>query len=222
MSLSCFSRFLSRKPMRGLLDHYEPVSKGLAVLEEALNGYLAKGVSRGFLVLAAEMDRVEAQADKIKRTVRNHLPHTAFMAVDKTLFLNYTRGQDNILDLAQDALHWLGMRPMTVPEPFHAGLLDLLAKVSATVSLLKPAIAATLSLVHGGPVARSEAKEIFHDIRRRHTATAKAKHKLLAEVYNQDVDFKDIHQLIHFIEFLHEMSHNTEGCGDILRAMIAR
>lgn len=222
MPLSFLARFLSRKPMLGLLDHYEPVAKGMAVLEEALSGYLTKGMSRGFQVLAAEMDRVEAQADKIKRTVRNHLPHSALMAVDKTLFLNYTRGQDNILDLAQDALHWLGMRPMTVPEPFRPGLMDLVGKVNATVTLLKPAITATLGLVHGDPVNRAETKEIFHDIRRRHTAAAKVKHKLVAEVYNQDADFKDIHQLIHFIEFIHEMSHNAEGCGDILRAMIAR
>ncbi len=222
MPANFFARYLSRAPMLGLLEHYEPVAKGMAVIEEALGGYLAKGISRGFTVLTAELDRVEAQADKIKRSVRNHLPRSLFMAVDKTLFLNYTRGQDNILDLAQDALHWLAMRPITVPEQFRADLLDLLAKVNSTVSLLKPALTATLGLVHGDKVDRLEAKEIFHDIRRRHLLASKAKHRLVAALYNQDTDFKDIHQLIHFVEFLHEMSHNAEGCGDILRAMIAR
>lgn len=216
------ARFLSRKPMLGLLDHYEPVAKGMAVIDEALKGYMAKGAGRAFQVLAAEMDRVEAQADKIKRTIRNHLPRAYFMAVDKTLFLNYTRGQDNILDLAQDALHWLGMRPMTIPETYQPAFLDLTTKVAEVVSLLKPALTATMGLVHGTSRDRAGAKEIFHDIRARHLRTAKTKHKLVAEIYNADLDFKDIHQMLHFVEFLHDMSHNAEGCGDILRAMIAR
>ena len=41
-------------------------------------------------------------------------------------------------------------------------------------------------------------------------------------VYNSDMDFRDIYQLLHFFDCMHAMSHNAEGCADILRAMIAR
>jgi hypothetical protein len=40
--------------------------------------------------------------------------------------------------------------------------------------------------------------------------------------FNSKMDFKDIYQLTHFIKQLHAMSHNAEGCSDMLRAMIAR
>ena len=58
----------------GLLDHYVPIARGMALLGEALGRSLAAGQDAGFKVLAGEIDILEAEADKIKRRIRNHLP----------------------------------------------------------------------------------------------------------------------------------------------------
>jgi len=216
----------SRAPLDGLLAHYEPIAKGLTVIERALAGYLHDGVTRGFMALTAELDSLEAEADKLKRHARNHLPRGLFMAVDKTLYLNCSRSQDDIMDHAQDALHWLAMRQAATPRGMDEDLQGFLAEAARTVTLLRPALAATVALVHrdaaAGEDGRKVVKERIHAVREQHTKVSKARGRLVGAIYGADLDFKDIYQLVHFVDCLRGMSHSAEGCADILRAMIAR
>ncbi len=216
-----FLEIPSREPMQGLLTHLDVIERGMAVLDEAWSGYLHR-VGRGFQALMAELDTLEAEADKIKRHVRNHLPSGMFMAVDKTLFLNCTSRQDDILDNAHEALAWLGMRTMEVPAEFAKGIGQLMAEVQETVRLLRPALKDTISLVHGDTTDRAAVKEHIHVIRLQHLKVAKLRYNLVSAIYSSDMDFKDIHQLLHVIDALRDVSHSTEGAADILRAMIAR
>jgi predicted phosphate transport protein (TIGR00153 family) len=172
--------------------------------------------------MALEIDKLEEQADKIKRRIRNHLPRAFFMEVDKTIFLDFTSRQDNILDAAQESLSWLGMRQIRIPDAFHPALLAFKEEVNVTVGALKPALENTIRLVYGESALRPETKEKFRFVRSRHIKVSRLKADLVAGIYNSDMDFKDIYQLIKFVECLHAMSHNAEGCANSLRAMIAR
>jgi predicted phosphate transport protein (TIGR00153 family) len=211
----------SREPMQGLLTHLDAIERGMAVLDEAWRGYLHR-VGRGFQALMIELDTLEAEADKTKRRIRNHLPSGMFMAVDKTLFLTCTSRQDDILDNAHEALTWLGMRTMKVPAEFAKGIGQLMTEVQETVRLLRPALQDTISLVHGDAADRSAVKERIHVIRLQHQKVTKFRYGLVSAVYSSDMDFKDIHQLLHVIDALRDVSHSVEGVADILRAMIAR
>lgn len=223
MRLPYFGLIGGRSPMEGLLTHYEQIRSAMSMIQDTLLCYFSGGPScRDFLALKAEVDSREEAADKIKRGIRNHMPRGLFMAVDKTLFLNYTRAQDNILDSAQDALEWLSMRPVVVPEQYVPAGLELVEQAARTVLLLHPALESTIHLVHGDIFDRKAVKETYRAVRAQHKAVRKAKAAIASAVYASDMDFKDIHQLLHFFDGMHAMSHNAEGCADILRAMIAR
>ena len=220
--LRLISRLSGRKHLPGLLDHYEPVGKGTLVIEAALREYLESGVCLAFTTLVAEIDTLEGRADKIKRRIRNHLPRAVFLEVDKILFLGYTRSQDNILDSAQDALAWLGMRRMDLPDALLHSLWDYWKDVCHTVQLLKPALTATCDLVYGRSRDRTATKRTYHAIRIGHSTVSKAKRQLAKAAFETPADFRDVYQFVKFVEHLHAMSHNAEGCADALRAMIAR
>lgn len=223
LRLPLFGLATQKSPMEGLLRHYEKIAEGMQLIEESLECYITTGGScREFKELTKEIDELEDQADKIKRNIRNHMPRSLFMAVDKVLFLNYTRSQDNILDHAQEAFKWLLMRPVNIPEAFQKGLIDLLSEVIETVTLLKPALESTTDLLHGKHYDRQATKEAVRAVRRQHHKVWLLKSEVISAIYNSDMDFKDIYQLIHFADRLDGMSHNTEGCADLLRAMIAR
>ncbi|GFM34711.1 DUF47 family protein [Desulfovibrio subterraneus] len=218
-----FGLLSERSPMGGLLEHYAQIGKGMGLIRESLECYITGGQCREFNSLQEEVNEVEDKADKIKRNIRNHLPRGLFMAVDKTLFLNYTRSQDNILDAGQDALNWLAMRRVEVPEMFHKQFLDYMDAVDKTLELLGPALEATIGLVQGvGKLDREGVKNTFRAIRYHHKDVFRYKQQLISAIYNSDMEFKDIYQLLHFVECLNEMSHNAENCADMLRAMIAR
>lgn len=210
-------------PMQGLIEHYEQIAKGMGLIEESMECYITGGSCKEFSMLMREVDEVEDHADKIKRNILNHLPRALFMAVDKTLFINYTRSQDNILNAGQEALNWLGMRRMPIAEEFQKELIFFLYKVSTAIGLLRPALEATVGLLHGdGKLDRLATKNTYRAIRVQQREVFREKNRIVSNMYSSSLEFKDIYQLIHFVDALYAMSHSAEGCADILRAMIAR
>jgi len=217
-----FGLLAKRSPMDGLVEHYDKIAECIATIDESLECYVSGGVCREFEELTRTIDAIENHADVIKRNIRNHLPKGLFMVVEKPLFLNYTKSQDNILDAAQDALHWLAMRKVVVPEEIQKDLIYLLDGVSRCTVLLGPALKATIALVHGESLDREGTKACYRAVRAERDYVRKFKNDLHKKLYAMDIDFKDIYQLMHFVDCLDDMGHNTENCADHLRAMIAR
>lgn len=212
-----------RSPLDGLLEHYGQIEASMTIIQEALLCYIGGGPScKDFVVLKQELDNHEETADKIKRSIRNHLPHSLFMAVDKTLFINYTRAQDNILDSAQDALDWLNIYDVKFSEPFRGNGVSMVEEAVRTVALLKPALEGTIKLIHTDIMDRQGVKEKYRAVRAQHKVVRRSKSQIFRELFSHDRDFKSVFQLLHFFEHMHEMSHNAEACADMLRAMIAR
>ena len=213
----------NKDPMEGLVRHYDKIAECIHIINDSVECYVAgNDTCREFKELIEQIDKVESQADKIKRSIRNHLPHSLFMAVDKTLFFNYTRSQDNVLDNAQEALHWLAMRKVAIPVEYQKDLILLLSEVNDTTTSLGPALKATIALNDGKSIDREGTKNKFRKVRKHYARAVELRKELANRIYNSDMDFKDIYQLMHFVDCLNEMAHQAEGCADILRAMISR
>jgi ribosomal protein S18 len=93
--------------------------------------------------------------------------------------------------------------------------------VGKTVRMLRPAIESTLAWVDGEGVDREGVKQKVRSGRAQHTLVTEIMHRLTADLYRSDLDFKDIYQLVRFVERLHKISHRAEDCVDLLRVMIA-
>jgi predicted phosphate transport protein (TIGR00153 family) len=208
--------------MESLVEHYDKIVEGVDLIEESMACYIGDGPCRQFEDLFEEVARLEDEADKIKRRIRNHLPRGLFMPVDKTIFLNYTRNQDNILDDGQEALTWLVMRRVDIPKPFRGAFIGLVEEVAETVHLLRPALLATVALVLGQSYDRTGTKSAYRVVRDQHKKVWRDHMDLLSQLLNSGADFRDVFQLVRLVECLEGMSHNTEGCADRLRSMIAR
>ena len=206
----------------GLCDHYRPVARGMALLEEALRHSLTDCPDKGFAALVAEVDILEAAADKIKRRIRNHLPAAGLMVVDKTLFLDYTQCQDDILDAVQEAAVWLDLDDFMVPLPLAAAMRESVGEAARSVDLLEPALDAFILYVLRGEGDRGEVKDRIGAIRDQHLRVVRAKRALIAAAYGADMEFGRVYQVVRFVEYVFRASHKTEHCADILRAMIAR
>lgn len=225
MGFPFFGLLNTRSPFDGLLEHYELIAKGMELIEQSMTVFVDEGsdfTSQEFSTLLAELQEVEDHADKVKRNIRNHMPRGVVTSVDQLLFFNYTRQQDEILDAGQDSLFWISMRALTIPQQFQRKLVNYIRLVSRTIKLLRPALEITAHLLNGKSTDREEAKDFYRAIRKNHKAVNKIQNDIVPVIFNSSMDFKEIYQLIHFVESLHDMSHSAEGCADMLRAMIAR
>lgn len=209
-------------PIEGLIEHYEFIAKGTIFLEQALTICINEGSELDFNKRQEELCRAKEQADAIKRNMRNHLPRGLFLAIDKPQFLAYLSKQDKILVNGQNSLDWLAMRKVDIPEHFRQEMIDLIFEIIRIINLLGPALRATVDFINGDEVDRVRTKSFYRDIRQQHAHNIERSHILTAKIYNTEMNFKDIYQLIHFVERLQCMSHNTEGCIDLLRSMIAK
>ncbi|MEF2145762.1 MAG: DUF47 family protein [Desulfovibrionaceae bacterium] len=222
LRLPLFGLLSRNSPMDGLVEHYDKISECISIINNSLECYITGGSCREMEDLAEAIQHVERQADDIKRRIRNHLPRQVFMAVEKVLFLNYTNKQDNILDSAEDALEWLAMRHLEVPVTYQKALVSIVDGVDRATTLLGPALRATIDLVHGTSIDREGTKDTYRQVRTVRSEVRAMARALTRDIYNSDLDFKDIYQLIHFVDCLNEMAHNCSSCTDALRAMIAR
>lgn len=225
MRFPFFGLLNTRSPFDGLMEHYELIAKGMELIERSMTVFIDEGsnfTSQEFNDLLAEVNEVEDHADKVKRNIRNHMPRGLVTSVDQMLFFNYTRQQDDILDAGQDSLFWISMRSLTIPQQFQRKLVNYIRLVSRSIKLLRPALEVTSHLLTGKSTDREEAKDFYRAIRKNHKAVNKVQNDMVPVIFNSSMDFKEIYQLIHFVESLHDMSHSAEGCADMLRAMIAR
>ena len=176
MRIPMLSMIGGRSPMDGLLEHYGQIEAAMLLIQDSLLCYMEGGSTcKDFMTLKGELDNHEENADVIKRNIRNHLPHSLFMAVDKTLFINYTRAQDNILDAAQDALDWLNIHDVNLAELIGATGLALVEEATRTVELLKPALEDTIKLVHTDIMDRQLVKTKYRAVREQHKKVRRLK-----------------------------------------------
>lgn len=224
MNLNVFRLLIQKSPLEKLCLHYEKIQQSVVVIEKFLKCYIeAEGVRKA--ECKAQQDRLnelESEADSIIRDIRNELPKGIFLAVNKSLVLNYTNAQDNILDSAQEALNWLSMRPMSIPAEFRKDFERLANHVKTIVSLLGPALEHTISLVHLESLDREEAKEQYKTIRGKKDQAFKLKQVLCEKIFCSGLESRDLLQLVHFTESMFAMCHNCGKCAEIMRSMIVR
>ena len=78
--------------------------------------------------LREQIYALENQADGIKNELREHLPKSMFMPVDRRDLLEILDLQDSIADTAQDIAGMMVVRRMKLPEPVHRPMLALTSR----------------------------------------------------------------------------------------------
>jgi predicted phosphate transport protein (TIGR00153 family) len=208
------------------MEHYEVIAKGMRLIESSMDCFIRNEADRAVTcnpeTILAEVAELEDHADKVKRNIRNHMPRGIGIAVDTVLLFNYTRQQDDILDAGQAGLYWLSIRFLTIPVEFQDKLIEYAGMTGQTIYLLRPALEATVSLLSGKVLDREEIKGHYRAVREQHKKVNQMQNEIMLLLFKSSKDFKEIYQLIHFVERFQHMSHSAEGCADILRAMIAR
>lgn len=105
------ARLFGKSPFAPLQGHMKKVAACLEKLS-AIFAILPRAEIQQLETLVRELSRLEHEADLTKNDIRNHLPKSLFLPIDRAHFLDILSIQDQIADKAEDIGILIALRPL--------------------------------------------------------------------------------------------------------------
>ena len=123
-----------KSPFGPLVEHGAKVRETVRLVPPLFTA-LAAGDQEQVQALAEKISTAEHEADLIKERLRNHLPRSLFLPVNRGDMLAFLKEQDGIADEAEDISVLLTMRTMEVPPGMAEELQKLVEQVVGSCEL---------------------------------------------------------------------------------------
>jgi hypothetical protein len=143
------ARLFGKSPFAPLQSHMQKVSlcmKKLSSLFDSLHKIDSDKIEKS----VNELSELEHEADLTKNDIRNHLPKSLFLPIDRAHFLEILSIQDSIADEAEAIGILLTLRPLEAFDSFHADILALYKKSEESFLSAKRIIDELLESSFGG------------------------------------------------------------------------
>jgi len=214
-----------RSPFSQLLDHMAKVRECIDLLGEGLIKYY-QGDYKNFSKLSKNISELEHEADIIKSNLRNHLPSSLFMPVDKGKFMWALREQDAILDHADNLVNMLNMRRTKIPDELQEVFISHSKLVMKTVKAMEDAVSNIKDLVETSFVRREreQTKEFIYKVHEFEYKADKKKFEMTKGIYKieKELEPMDVYHLLKIADWVDDIADHAENVADWLRAMIAK
>ena len=214
-----------KTPFAQLLEHMAKVRECIDILGVGLIKYY-KGDYKNFSKLTKKVSKLEHEADIIKSNLRNHLPSSLFMPVDKGKFMWALREQDAILDHADNLVRMLDMRHTKIPKKLQKPFIDHAKAVMKTVDAMETAVDNIRDLVETSFVKREreQTKEFIYKVHENEYKADELKYDMTKGIYELEkkIDPMDVYHLLKIADWVDDIADHAENVADWLRAMIAK
>jgi len=222
MRIPFVSVFLS-SPFEGLLEHAEKVKECTWAFQQAIECHITNRCVT-FEEYRSEVDKLESEADAIKRRIRGHLPKGTLMPVDKFELFRYLHEQDKVLDAVEEALDWLSFRPEPgIPQALEKDFFLLVDAVLDPVEEMCRMVAeARTYFKNFSEKHRRIVKDIIHALHRLEHNADQVEDAIKKKVLNMQIDSVTVYHMIRLAETVGSIADHAENAGDMMQAMLAR
>lgn len=125
--LSTIVNLFGRSPFAPLQSHMEKVGACVHLLKDLVKAIEAKNESQ-VETIAARIAELEQEADLTKNDIRNHLPKSIFLPIDRGSLLEILSIQDDIADSAEDVAVLATLKSIELTDTFRDDFLEFLNK----------------------------------------------------------------------------------------------
>lgn len=222
MRIPFFSMFMT-SPFEGLQEHAEKVKECAWAFQQAIECHITDQC-QSFEDFRLEVDKLESEADAIKRRIRGHLPKGTLMPVDKFELFRYLHEQDKVLDAVEEALDWLSFRPEPgIPKALEKDFYLLVDAVLDPVEEMCRMVSEARTYFRTfSEKQRNVVKKIIHTLRQHEHEADKAEDDIKQKVLNMTIEPVIIFHMIRLAETIGSIADHAENAGDMMRAMLAR
>ena len=223
-STNPFKNLLGKSPFTALQGHMRVVLECVHEVPPLFDA-LAKGDREGVKSAKDRIFEREAEADKIKNELRNHLPKSLFMPVDRRDLLEVLQMQDSIADTAQDIAGLLVERPMDLPEFMQEPMLTLTHRCVDVCEMSAKIIEELDELLAMGFRGReaNRVEEMVGVLNKLEDETDELGLELARRLFQHEDEIKPVSVMMWYqlIQWVGDLADYAEKVGDRLRLLIA-
>lgn len=138
--LNTIMNLFGRSPFAPLQSHMEKVVACVHMLPSLFDAMQRQDYAE-VEQIANRISEIEHEADMTKNDIRNHLPKSLFLPIDRSNLLDILSLQDSIADAAEDVAVLVTLKPLVLPtalrDDFHAFLQKNIEALDAAYAIIK-------------------------------------------------------------------------------------
>jgi predicted phosphate transport protein (TIGR00153 family) len=224
-STNPFANLFGKSPFSALQGHMRVVLECVHQMP-ALFVALASDNHKEVAAVKDIIFEKEEEADQIKNELRNRLPKSLFMPVDRRDLLEVLQMQDSIADTAQDIAGLLVERPMELPEFMQEPMFTLTHRcvdVCEKSAEIIEELDELLAMGFRGKEA-SRVEEMVTALNKLEDETDELGLELTRRLFQHEDEIKPVSVMMWYqlIQWVGDLADYAEKVGDRLRLMIAR
>lgn len=217
------ARLFGKSPFAPLQSHMNKVAscmEKLTKIFEVLPSEDREKIDR----LSQELSQLEHEADLTKNDIRNHLPKSLFMPIDRAHFLEILSLQDAIADRTESAAIILTFRPLAELDLFQHDLNELFEKTVHVFWNGKKIIEEIDELLESafGGIEAEKVKQMIEEIAHKESLAQKNKHYLLKKLFSQGdhLSAAAFTHWLHLIEEIGRIAQCSEKLANRIRMVL--
>ncbi|HCZ16355.1 MAG TPA: TIGR00153 family protein [Accumulibacter sp.] len=225
---------LSTNPIAALFGKspFKPMQQHMRIVTECVAevpGLFSAVIEQDWAQVEAQKDKIfvkEGEADALKNDLRDHLPRSMLLAVDRRDLLELLAMQDAIADTAQDIAGLLVERKMEVPPGMAEPLMRFVTRCLETCEQAHKIIEELDELLETGFRGRDvdRVNAMVLELGQMESDTDLMGIALSGILFAQEDSIKPVSVMFWYqlIQWVGNLADNAEKVGDRLRLLIAR
>jgi hypothetical protein len=217
------ANLLKRSPFENTFKHAVKVAQCGPLFVEAVQAYFKPDRDK-FEFLKEEIRDLEAEADRLKRNIRAHLPANILMPVEKSVFFTFLREADKVVDCVKNSLYWMSYCDLVLPSEIQRDYVLLVKEVGDYLGLLPEMVLRAHTYFRSRMEQdRVAVKDIIREIRFREKESDDLEKTLFIRLCaDQSIPPRTYFLMIRLVETTGDIADHLENAADMMRAMIAR
>lgn len=214
----------SKSPFRPLANHIEKVRACIGQLKPLFTA-LEKHDYQAVMDISEAIIKFEHEADSIKDQIRQSLPQSVFLPVDKRDFMHLLSAQDDIADSIEDLAVLLRIKNLETPEKIKEPLKNLVDHVISTANMACDLIRELDSLLEAsfGGASAEKVEKRATDLGTAEWEADRKQFLLAQRMFSLDDELKAADLLLwtEVVKKLGAIADKSEKIGKILRLFIS-
>ncbi len=220
-----FGKLFMQSPFGPLDEHMKKVQECCDLVPEMFEAQFA-GDREKLAELAKRSYKLEHEADIIKGEIRDRLPRSIFLPVNRADILMYLHEQDAIADAVEDVAVLLNIRKLSIPAKMKDAVqkhVDLVMATCREAGEITSQMAVLVETGFSGPEADRVLKRI-KNLGQMEWKADKAQQKLTQALFEHETELDPVSVVMwmKIITTVDDLANHAENTGDQLRVMLAR